>query len=144
MIGVFSEQFLLKVLSGRTSNVFRIILFKELKMYNQNLTKQQWVLLSVLWRENGCTQNYLSKNIYRDYPTTSRLIDSLEEEGYVKRKQSEKDRRVHLIFLTEKGGGIEKEVINIINKVVVKATQNIPAEQLEFTQKLLDKIFSNI
>lgn len=144
MADVFSEQFLLKVLSGRTTSAFRVILFKKLRNYDKKMAKQQWVLLSVLWKNNGCTQHYLSKNIYRDYPTTSRLIDSLEEQGYVERRQSKKDRRVHLIFLTKKGSEKEVEVMKIVNKVVDKVTQNIPSEQLELTQKLLHKIFKNI
>lgn len=144
MTGIFSEKFLLKVLSGRTSNAFRAVLLKELKKYDNNLTKQQWILLSILWKENGCTQNYLSKNIYRDYPITSRLIDTLEKEGYIKRKSDKKDRRVRLIFLTEKGSKMEKEVVNIVNTMVEKVTQNIPPKQLETTQKILDKIFNNM
>lgn len=67
------------------------------------ITTGGWALLSQLWAEDRLTQLELGQRLEKDGPTTSRLVDALEQEGYVRRRMPDHDRRVREVGLTEKG-----------------------------------------
>src|SRR5690606_7712330 len=93
-------------------------LSQQFKNKNLNLTREQWSVLAVLWKNDGCSQQVIADSTSRDKPSVTRLIDNLVKEGYVIRKNHENDRRLNLIYLTDKGKNIEKDVIEIVDDTI--------------------------
>ena len=67
-------------------------------------TAQEYDLLSQLVLHNeGMTPANLSKAMYLNKTIVSRLVDKLNKEGYVTKKQDEHDKRSYSVFITEYG-----------------------------------------
>jgi DNA-binding MarR family transcriptional regulator len=60
-------------------------------------------LLSFLLIQDGINQKELSELLRISAASVSELLNKLEADGYIKRKQNEEDKRVTNIFLTEGG-----------------------------------------
>lgn len=65
------------------------------------LTPQQLMLLFGLLEAEHQTQSQLSERIGMDRTTLMRIVDRLEESGFVERLPDEQDRRVRRLVLTE-------------------------------------------
>ena len=67
-------------------------------------TAQEYDLLSQLvLRNEGMTPANLSKAMYLNKTIVSRLVDKLNKDGYVTKKQDEYDKRSYSVFITEYG-----------------------------------------
>ena len=67
-------------------------------------TAQEYDLLSQLVLHNeGMTPANLSKAMYLNKTIVSRLVDKLNKDGYVTKKQDEHDKRSYSVFITEYG-----------------------------------------
>jgi MarR family transcriptional regulator for hemolysin len=66
------------------------------------LTRAQWQVLAHLSRNEGIHQTGLADILEIENITLGRLIDRLEEAGWVERRLSPADRRVRLLHLTDK------------------------------------------
>ncbi|PLX04388.1 MAG: MarR family transcriptional regulator [Marinilabiliales bacterium] len=118
----------------------RSTLFATKRMYN------------VLAAENGITQGigYVLINIGKEgIPATkiapimgitssslSRLLKSMEDDGYIYRKNDNKDKRVVKVFVTEKGlkqrEMVKKAVVDFNKRVMAKITP----EEMETFEKV--------
>jgi DNA-binding MarR family transcriptional regulator len=68
------------------------------------LNRTGFNLLQILISNEGhMTQTELAKHLYRSRYTITKTVDLLENNGWVKRKQIGKDRRVNNVTITVKG-----------------------------------------
>jgi MarR family transcriptional regulator for hemolysin len=65
------------------------------------LTRSQWWVLNHLFRNNGVTQSELAEILEVEKPTLGRLLDRLEQKGWVRREADANDRRAKRVFLTQ-------------------------------------------
>lgn len=77
------------LLSGRVALLLNRFLSQQFKNKGISLTREQWSVLAVLWKADGCSQQMIANSTSRDKPSVTRLIDNLVKEGYVKRKSHE-------------------------------------------------------
>jgi MarR family transcriptional regulator, transcriptional regulator for hemolysin len=66
------------------------------------LSRSQWQVLVHLSRHEGINQSGLAEILEIENITLGRLVDRLEEAGWVERRPDPKDRRVRLLYMTEK------------------------------------------
>jgi DNA-binding MarR family transcriptional regulator len=66
------------------------------------LSRAQWQLLAHLQRHEGINQSGLAELLELEPITVARLIDRMEEAGWVERRPDPADRRAHRIFMTER------------------------------------------
>lgn len=67
-----------------------------------NLSRAQWQLLVHLSRHEGINQSGLAEILEIENITVGRLVDRMEEAGWVERRPDPSDRRAHLLYTTEK------------------------------------------
>jgi MarR family transcriptional regulator for hemolysin len=65
------------------------------------LTRSQWWVLNHLFRNDGVTQSELAEILEVEKPTLGRLLDRLEQKGWVRREADANDRRAKRVFLTQ-------------------------------------------
>jgi len=65
------------------------------------LTRSQWWVLTLLFRNDGVTQSELAELLEIERPTLGRLLDRLEAKGWVRREHDARDRRAWRVHLTE-------------------------------------------
>ncbi len=66
------------------------------------LTRAQWTVLAHLRRKDGLRQTELADLLEVQPITLARLIDRMEADSWVKRKNDPTDRRAKQVFLTKK------------------------------------------
>ena len=66
------------------------------------LSSAQWRMLVLLVKEEGASQARLAELLEIEPISVSRLIDRMEDGGWVERRQDASDRRVRMVFATAK------------------------------------------
>jgi DNA-binding MarR family transcriptional regulator len=75
------------------------------------LTFTQWVTLMALRDEIVVTAAELARHLGHDTGATTRMIDQLEQRGFVTRTRSTEDRRVVKLALTPQGRAMAKALL---------------------------------
>lgn len=65
------------------------------------LTRSQWWVLNHLFRNDGVTQSELADMLEIEKATLGRLLDRMEQKGWVRRENHAGDRRAKRVFLTQ-------------------------------------------
>lgn len=110
-------------------------LFSKLEI---GVSVEELVTLDTLSLNDGICQRDLAKIILKDRPATGRILNSLENKGYIKRSADTKNNRlVRKITMTEEGKLILKKVIGMIKVYLEK----IPSE---FSEEKIEEIKNNM
>jgi MarR family transcriptional regulator, transcriptional regulator for hemolysin len=64
------------------------------------LTRSQWWVLNHLYFHEGITQSALADVLDIEKPTLGRLLDRLEDKGWLERRTDPSDRRAKRVYLT--------------------------------------------
>lgn len=96
------------------------------------LTYTQYIVFMVLWEREEVTVGELGQTLSLDAGTLTPLLKKLEKEGYVTRARSEKDERVTMIRITEKGDALKEKCKDVPQKVasVMKSLETEEAMEL--------------
>lgn len=122
---------------------FRAILFDALlKPYDMTMS-QGWVLVHLV-RENGLRQWDLAQRLEVATVTTSKLIDRLEERGFVERRIDPEDRRSNRVFATSKARSLVKIMTQTVSEVDTIANAGVAPEELETTMRVLRLMRQNL
>ncbi|RQO31421.1 MarR family transcriptional regulator [Taibaiella sp. KBW10] len=132
------------LLTGRIFMYVNRFLGQQFKANDITLTREQWTILVVLWKQDGVSQQAIADETGRDKPSTTRLLDNLEKEGYILRKPDAKDKRLNLICLTPKGKAIEKKIMKVANGTLDTITQGLTTAQLLTVKEVFATIYHNI
>jgi len=81
----FKKGELYSFITGKASTAIARRLQKNFKQSAIDITIEQWSVLYHLWKEEGQSQQHLSKATLRDKPSITRLVDNLEKSRLVKR-----------------------------------------------------------
>lgn len=91
------------------------------------LTRNHWVILSCLWRQDGLPVTYIAKQVQQVGGTLTGVLDRMEKRKFIKRKRDKNDRRIWRAWLTDEGvhfidilpekvEGIWQKAFNGVNK----------------------------
>ncbi len=119
-------------------------LAKHMKEKNLPITPDQFRVLTHLWQSDGCSQQELAGHSLRDRANVTRIIDILEREGIVERKDHESDRRVFKIHLTRKGKALEEEATQCGEAAINDALKGVKKSDLEICLKVLKQTIDNL
>lgn len=78
-----------------------------------DLTYTQYITMMVMWEEKEISVKELGEKLFLDSGTLTPLLKSLEQKGYVSRHRSEKDERVLIVSVTDKGSELKKEAVDV-------------------------------
>ncbi len=94
------------------------------------LTRSQWLALTRLHRRPGASQSDLAEMLEIEKPSAGRLIDRLEQNGWVERRDDPVDRRINRIYLTPQAERLHDEIWPVAVGTVADATAGMgPAER---------------
>ena len=123
------------------SKIFRntqIFLDKALKKFG--LTSGSIPYIFTLEKNEGITQNKLSKEVGNDKAMSARTITKLIEASFVHKEQDEKDSRAYNLYLTEKAKKLIPIIRGEIQGIVDLITEDLTEEEKAITKKSLQKI----
>ena len=122
---------------------FRSIVFDDF-MQAYDLTRAQWWTLANLYRHDGQTQRDLAERLEIGAVTMSGLIDRLEAQGWVERRDDPKDRRVKRVWLTPRAEEIRPTMVRHVNKINRTSTKGLSKDQIDSLVGMLRVIRSNL
>lgn len=80
------------------AHLLRTVIDRKVAPYN--LTRAKWLALGILDRKEGLTQTELAEELELGNATVGRLVDRLEERGFVERRPDPVDRRIKRIYIS--------------------------------------------
>ncbi|HLP94905.1 MAG TPA: MarR family transcriptional regulator [Saprospiraceae bacterium] len=145
---IMSATFKFENSLGRILGVAHTAMFRHLgklmKEQNLPITPEQFSVLSHLWQKDGLQQSELALCTNRNRANVTRIIDILEREGIVERKDDENDRRVFRIHLTTKGKSLREVTAKCAEQSIKDSIKGLTKEEIETCTKVLLKIQSNL
>ncbi|WP_455539913.1 MarR family winged helix-turn-helix transcriptional regulator [Terrisporobacter sp.] len=129
------------------------------KMAHPNRKKQDFhsnMLMTVKtiyndYLENKDSKNYygmktsdLTKNLCITKSATSKLLNHMEEEGYISRSSNKSDRRIVYVRLTEKGEDFLRQQTNKFEEFTCKVVEKMGEEDINNLIHLFDKLYNVI
>ncbi|QOW09102.1 MarR family transcriptional regulator [Kaistella flava (ex Peng et al. 2021)] len=128
--------FPLYVLSKEITGMYRPFL-EELE-----ITYSQYLVMMVLWENDGLTVNQIGEKLFLDSGTLTPLLKRLEAKSYLVRKRKKEDERVVEVSLTEEGRNLQKMACSIPGKMAEKL--NLSDDDLLELKATVDKLMQII
>ncbi|MDD5795076.1 MarR family winged helix-turn-helix transcriptional regulator [Clostridium sp. HCP1S3_B4] len=108
----------------------------------------EFALLSIIYNTSKEVDKIKSSDISEKLniskPAASRMLNVVEEKGYIKRYMEKEDRRVVTISITQAGIDVYKNEINEYNKVCNRIVSKMGQKDMENFSFLVDKFFDII
>jgi MarR family transcriptional regulator, transcriptional regulator for hemolysin len=108
------------------------------------LTQAQWRAIAHLARDEGIKQATLAERLEVAPITLARLIDRLEDAGWVKRRADPEDRRLSLLFLTRKVQPILDEMGAHAEQAIAAALEGVEAQDRRALVRVLERMKQNL
>lgn len=103
-------------------------------------TRTQWLALRRVHDQPGVNQSELAVLLEVEKASAGRVIDKLEAFGWLERRPDDNDRRVNLIYLTNLGRRIHREVTPLAEAMVEEELSLLTREERETLTDLLLKV----
>jgi len=96
-----------------------------------DLTSDEFAALNHILNNPNICQRDLAKLILRDRVRTGRILNSLEEKGYIERVNDTKNNRlVRRLTITKSGKKLYNEQFNILSQIMDKVLEKFPEEKM--------------
>lgn len=105
------------------------------------LTYTQYIVLLVLWEEDGISVTEIGEKLMLDNGTLSPLLKKMEKAGYINRRRSSDDERVVVITLTEEGRALQEKAKDIPRQMA--GCVELSPEKAQMLYTLLYELLGN-
>ncbi len=129
---------------GKTAKMLDMFFCDKLSEKGFPLTKQQLLLLVILSKNNGKSQNELAFLTDRDKASLTKLINTLEKKNLMARIPSKEDRRKNLLHITTQGENMKERAMPIFKEIITKVQRGITQTEIDSTIEVLKKLQQNI
>jgi DNA-binding MarR family transcriptional regulator len=99
--------------------------------------------LFALWKEDGLKVVELGRRSGLETSSMTGLIDRMERDGLLERRDDASDRRVQRINLTEKGRDVMRPALEAVDQILATVFEGIPEEDLSKTTDVLKRVLVN-
>jgi DNA-binding MarR family transcriptional regulator len=116
-------------------------MFERDQVKPHGFTTSQAYVLTQLYQTPELTMNELSDKLNAQTSTMTRIVNNLVRDGYVLRKSDEKDRRIVVVSLSEKGleaaDSLDRDIKEYYRKIVTFLPEGHVEEVLKATALLV-------
>ena len=135
-----------------TTKFLRLFSVEFFKKLNTKLSQDEFITIETILCNSGICQRDLAKIILKDRANTGKILNTLEEKGYITRFVDLKNNRlVRKMGVTEKGKEVYDEVTEklktAINKIMADEKHKkhiISDEEIEYVREILKKFRENL
>ena len=129
-------------LNNKIFRTTQVYLDKVLKKFE--LSSGSYPYLMILRKNEGISQNQISKELGHDKAMSARMITKLINIGYLDKEKDENDSRANKLYLTEKATAVIPKVGEEVRQLLELITQDLNPLEKSVTIDSLNKILSNI
>lgn len=127
--------------TGVLSKITTLQMFAQ---HNFPITPEQYLVLSILVESGELYQRQVCEIAYKDRPNMTRIINILEELGYVKRIPDVNKRKVFKIIVTQSGTDLHAYIKPFMLKLRDDTVENIKKEDLKICLKVMGQMLDNL
>lgn len=114
------------------------------RMQPYGLTLATWLpLRQLVYLPSPVSQQELAKALSLTGPSLVRLLDSLQQQGLIERRQGS-DRRVNEIYLTEAGKEMAEHVEEVSQQVSQRVLSMVEPEQVKMARLVILQVMSEL
>ena len=104
---------------------------------------QEWLLMQ-LWRQDGCSQAHLSRELGVEQPTIAKAVRRLEAAGFLRRTPDSSDARITRVWLTEQGRSAWQDVAGRWKAVDQQMLAGLTAQEQRAFRGILGRMADNL
>lgn len=116
----------------------------ETRASGLGLSSAQWRLMVRVAKEEGISQARLAELLEIEPISVSRLVDRMEEGGWIERRSDATDRRVRMIFPTAKASEAYAEIKSLAGEVYEQSLTGVSLEHRRVLIKALEAMAENL
>lgn len=116
----------------------------EERLAKHGLTAPQWAILAGLWEQDAQPLSAVGAIFHFDKPTTTGIVDRLEDKGLVRRVRDLEDRRITRVHLTKAGAQLRRKLPALAADVNAVAVRGLSAAEQKALKRCLQTIWSNL
>lgn len=125
-------------------NQFALKLVRSFEDQGYQLTHDMWLVLNVLWDQDGLSQQNIADQLHKDKSSLTRLLHTMEQKGYLQRRAGQNDRRRKRIYLTESGKALRSPLRKCAIDLLRQASRDIGVREWISCLETLKKITENL
>ena len=129
-------------LTADVSRLMRTVFDRRVKALG--LTRPQWLALVRLNRRPGASQSELADMMEIEKAPAGKIVDRMEEKGWVERRPDPLDRRINRIHLTDRGERIFAAIQPISLSTVNDALEDLSPADRDRLTALLSRVKSSL
>ncbi|CEA00624.1 putative HTH-type transcriptional regulator YusO [Jeotgalicoccus saudimassiliensis] len=107
---------------------------------HHDISPLQFVALQWVGDKDGITIGELANRLYLAHSTTTDIVDKLESGNYVRRDRSDKDKRLVLVSMEDKGKEVIQQVIDKRIDYIAKITKNLGEDERKILPAALEHV----
>ncbi|MGE3611644.1 MAG: MarR family winged helix-turn-helix transcriptional regulator [Bacteriovoracaceae bacterium] len=125
--------------------VYSVELIKELQARGFNDLRASFLEILMFLSENdGPSIKLIGKACGLKKQTMTSHLNELEKRGYIKRSNSDQDKREQLVFLTDYGEKFKLNLLQVTNNLEKQYTSKVGEVELDRVEMMLDKLYREI
>lgn len=114
------------------------------RLKKENMTGSHPPFLMTIYLNEGMSQNQLAETLHFNKGAVAKTVTQLENDGYIKRVADTKDRRVHRLYLTDRGKSTIKALMAIEKEWSAQLVDGFSEQEVQDLMDSLNKIISNV
>ena len=126
---------------GETAHALRKAF--DRRAVGMGVTRAQWKVLFRLERQPGLRQIELADMLDIEPITLSRIVDRLEEAGFVERVADPADRRAWRLHVTARAQPLIAKLHAVADEMIAEAFAGIDPDEIAITRKVLGRVRDN-
>jgi len=133
-----------------TTDEFGLLLFSTARTWRNRLderlrplglTQGKWrTLIHLSQAGDNLTQKELAERMGIEEPTVAGLLDRLQEDGWIKRRESLNDRRCKIVHLQRRSKAVLDEIFSAAHQLRDELIEDVPPRDLETCMRVLTRI----
>ena len=120
------------------------LLVKKFAEKGYSITTDEWIVVVYLAHYKKLNQQNIAIHSRRDKVAIKRILDNLQDCGYIQRKVDEKDKRSNITSLTPKGKILYKTLEPVAGDTLEIAYKDIPEERIQECIDVMNLMQDNI
>lgn len=129
------------VMAGKLT---RTLAIQKFAANNYEITPEQFTILSALIENDGMYQRQIAAITVKDRPNITRILKILEDMELITKKPDVNKRKIHKIFITDKGRKMYEKVLPTILELWASSLEGVTSEEVDSCLKTLFKIKTNL
>ncbi len=139
----FDVSLIFAILNGKVFAAINRKLQRNFTRSGLGITPEQWTVLFYLSQQDMVSQRVLCDKVFKDKPSMTRIIDAMERNKLVERRDNPNDRRSNLIFLTRHGRAVKERAEKIALITQRESLRGLSLTDIDIAQDVLRRVFDN-